>query len=137
MVEIHKSKVVLLSDGVVGKTSLMKRHLDQTFSDAYIPSIGANFKKRILYYEYPCIDLNMRICDPMDIEDEELKFHLSDLFALSEEYEKKFFFTGVKTGNYMGRAFFDISFLSLNQEPTYLSWAEICVNTVHVNGGCS
>ncbi len=63
MGETHKSKIVLLGDGAVGKTSLVKRYVDQTFSDSYIATIGANFKKKIIDYDEIGIKLNMLIGD--------------------------------------------------------------------------
>lgn len=63
MAETHKSKIVLLGDGAVGKTSLVNRYVNQSFSDSYIATIGANFKKKIIDYEASDIQLNMLIGD--------------------------------------------------------------------------
>lgn len=41
-------KVVLLGDGAVGKTSLVRRYIEQRFDDSYITTIGANVKKKEL-----------------------------------------------------------------------------------------
>ncbi len=63
MAETYKSKVVLLGNGAVGKTSLIRRYVDQKFSDSYIATIGANFKKKVLEYPERNISLNMMIGD--------------------------------------------------------------------------
>ncbi len=47
----------------MGKTSLVKRYVDQTFSDSYIATIGANFKKKIINYDDRGITLKMLIGD--------------------------------------------------------------------------
>ncbi|MFO7990969.1 MAG: GTP-binding protein [Thermoplasmata archaeon] len=44
----YTSKVVLLGDGAVGKTSLVRRYVDNMFSDDYIATIGVNVKKKTL-----------------------------------------------------------------------------------------
>ena len=41
-------KIVLLGDGAVGKTSLVRRYIEQRFDDSYITTIGANVKKKEL-----------------------------------------------------------------------------------------
>ncbi len=63
MTETYKSKIVLLGNGAVGKTSLITRYVDQKFSDSYIATIGANFKKKVLEYDDRDIKLNMMIGD--------------------------------------------------------------------------
>lgn len=40
------AKVVLLGEGAVGKTSLVRQFVEQKFDDRYITSIGVNVKKR-------------------------------------------------------------------------------------------
>ena len=42
----YKAKVVILGDGAVGKTSLIRRYVMDTFSDDYIYTIGAKVTKR-------------------------------------------------------------------------------------------
>ncbi len=59
----YKSKIVLLGDNRVGKTSLVRRYVDQTFSDSYKATIGANIKKKVMNYEDRGIVLNMLIVD--------------------------------------------------------------------------
>ncbi|MGM0510461.1 MAG: Rab family GTPase [Thermoplasmatota archaeon] len=63
MTEQFKRKVVLLGDGAVGKTSLVRRYVEQKFSDEYIATIGANFKKKTLEYKDEDIVLNLIIGD--------------------------------------------------------------------------
>lgn len=41
-------KIVLLGDGAVGKTSLVRRYVEQRFDDSYIATIGVNVKKKEL-----------------------------------------------------------------------------------------
>ncbi|MFO7991435.1 MAG: Rab family GTPase [Thermoplasmata archaeon] len=59
----YKRKVVLLGDGAVGKTSLVRRYVEQKFSDEYITTIGANFKKKTLTYDEEDVKLNLLIGD--------------------------------------------------------------------------
>lgn len=54
-----KKKIVLLGDGGVGKTSLVRRFVEQTFSDDYIATIGVNVKKKRI----EDLDLTMSIWD--------------------------------------------------------------------------
>ncbi len=44
-------------DGAVGKTSLVRRFVFNAFSDEYIVTIGANFKKKTI--EYPKLDVQL------------------------------------------------------------------------------
>lgn len=44
----YTSKLLLLGDGAVGKTSLVRRYVDNMFSDDYIATIGVNVKKKTL-----------------------------------------------------------------------------------------
>jgi len=46
MPEIHKAKVLLLGDGAVGKTSLIRRFVVDQFGDEYITTIGTKVSKR-------------------------------------------------------------------------------------------
>ncbi len=48
-------KILLLGDGAVGKTSLVKRFVEQRFDDKYIATIGVNVKKKTLP------DLNVKL----------------------------------------------------------------------------
>ncbi len=52
-------KVVLIGDGAVGKTSLVRRFVDQRFDDNYITTIGVNVKKKVI----PRLDLALSIWD--------------------------------------------------------------------------
>lgn len=55
----RRAKIVLLGDGAVGKTSLVRRYVEQTFDDGYITTIGANVKKKHI----SGLDLTMVIWD--------------------------------------------------------------------------
>ena len=46
MPEIHKAKVLLLGDGAVGKTSLIRRYVVDQFGDDYITTIGTKVTKK-------------------------------------------------------------------------------------------
>ncbi len=59
----YKSKIVLLGDNKVGKTSLVRRYVDQTFSDSYKATIGANIKKKVMNYDDRGVILKMLIVD--------------------------------------------------------------------------
>ncbi len=52
-------KILLLGDGAVGKTSLVRRFVEQKFDDRYIATIGVNVKKKRL----PDLGLNMMVWD--------------------------------------------------------------------------
>jgi len=46
MPELHKTKVLLLGDGAVGKTSLIRRYVVDHFGDDYITTIGTKVTKK-------------------------------------------------------------------------------------------
>jgi len=48
MPELHKTKVLLLGDGAVGKTSLIRRFVVDQFGDEYITTIGTKVSKKDL-----------------------------------------------------------------------------------------
>lgn len=60
-----KRKVLLLGDGAVGKTSLIRRFVVDKFSDDYITTIGTKVTKKDLRLESPgkAIDLTFMIWD--------------------------------------------------------------------------
>jgi small GTP-binding protein len=64
-----KGKVCLLGDVAVGKTSLIRRFVFDTFEDKYISTIGAKVTKKALQIPYPefnrTIDLTLMIWDIM------------------------------------------------------------------------
>ncbi|HKZ63149.1 MAG TPA: GTP-binding protein, partial [Thermoplasmata archaeon] len=41
-----KSKVILLGDGSVGKTSLIRRYVTDQFSDSYLTTVGTKVTKK-------------------------------------------------------------------------------------------
>ena len=52
-------KIILLGDGAVGKTSLVRRFVEQKFDDKYITTIGTNVKKK----EIEDLDVKLLIWD--------------------------------------------------------------------------
>src|SRR5436309_8880779 len=66
MVDDHiKRKILLLGDGAVGKTSLIRRFVVDKFSDDYITTIGTKVTKKDLRLESPgkVTDLTFMIWD--------------------------------------------------------------------------
>lgn len=66
MVDDHvKRKILLLGDGAVGKTSLVRRYVVDKFSDDYITTIGTKVTKKDLRIESPgrATDLTFMIWD--------------------------------------------------------------------------
>src|SRR5207249_2387109 len=57
--EPMKSKVVLLGDGGVGKTSLIRRFVVDQYSDDYITTVGTKVSKRSLSLGSPLAELEM------------------------------------------------------------------------------
>ncbi len=49
----YKKKVVLLGDGAVGKTSLIRKFVHDSFDDKYITTIGSKVVKKELRFETP------------------------------------------------------------------------------------
>ncbi len=43
--EVFRFKIVVIGDGAVGKTSLIKKYTKGTFEKDYIKTIGAQFSK--------------------------------------------------------------------------------------------
>ncbi len=43
-----RKKILLLGDFAVGKTSLIKRYVDNTFDDSYLTTIGVKISKKLL-----------------------------------------------------------------------------------------
>jgi small GTP-binding protein len=60
-----KRKILLLGDGAVGKTSLIRRFVVDKFSDDYITTIGTKVTKKDMRIEYPgrAVDLTFMIWD--------------------------------------------------------------------------
>ncbi len=59
----YKKKILLLGEGAVGKTSLMRQFVEGKFSDEYIATIGANIKKKELSYPEEGLEINLMIAD--------------------------------------------------------------------------
>lgn len=64
-VEALKAKVVLLGDGGVGKTSLIRRFVVDQYSDDYITTVGTKVSKRSLSLGHPAaeVEMTMQIWD--------------------------------------------------------------------------
>ena len=60
-----KRKILLLGDGAVGKTSLIRRFVVDKFSDDYITTIGTKVTKKDLRIEYPgkAVEFTLMIWD--------------------------------------------------------------------------
>ena len=54
-------KVVLVGDFSTGKTSLIRRYVDNEFSDAYLTTIGVKISKKILMLEEGSVNLEMQL----------------------------------------------------------------------------
>ena len=63
--ELIRSKVVLLGDGGVGKTSLVRRFVVDNYSDEYITTVGTKVSKRSLNVGHPAaeVEMSMQIWD--------------------------------------------------------------------------
>jgi len=63
--EPMKSKVVLLGDGGVGKTSLIRRFVVDQYSDDYITTVGTKVSKKSLNVGHPSaeVEMSMQIWD--------------------------------------------------------------------------
>ena len=55
MTEIRrmKTKVCLVGEAAVGKTSLIRRYVLEEFEDRYITTLGAKVSKKELAFEFP------------------------------------------------------------------------------------
>jgi small GTP-binding protein len=64
-----KTKVCLVGEAAVGKTSLIRRYVQDEFDDRYITTLGAKVSKKELLYDYPDqgtqIRMDMTIWDIM------------------------------------------------------------------------
>ena len=49
--ETIKKNIILLGDGAVGKTSLVRRFVTDQFSDKYITTIGSKVTKKEIYLD--------------------------------------------------------------------------------------
>lgn len=57
-------KICVVGDGGVGKTSLVRKSINNTFSENYIMTIGSNFSvKSVELPEYPNYDIKLSVWD--------------------------------------------------------------------------
>ena len=56
-----KTKVCLVGEAAVGKTSLIRRYVQDEFDDRYITTLGAKVSKRELAFEIPDRDLRIQM----------------------------------------------------------------------------
>jgi small GTP-binding protein len=63
VVELVKCKVVLLGDSAVGKTSLIRRFVQDKFDDKYITTIGTKVTKKEIALTKPEMNVTMMIWD--------------------------------------------------------------------------
>jgi len=54
-------KLVIFGDGKVGKTSLITRYIDKSFSPGYVPGTGLKVFSRVLEFVYPNLLVNLRM----------------------------------------------------------------------------
>ncbi len=60
---VIRRKIILAGDGGTGKTSLIKRFVDNTFDEKYIHTIGTNVSKKVITFKKEKIDLRLMIWD--------------------------------------------------------------------------
>ena len=80
----YRKKVMLLGDGAVGKTSLVRRYVYNTFSDHYIATIGAKTCTKDVDYEEHGIALNMVIWDIIGQQG----FERTQMVNMREDFKK-------------------------------------------------
>ena len=54
-------KLVILGDGKVGKTSLITRYIEKSFSPGYVPGTGLKVFSKMLEFVYPNLVVNLRM----------------------------------------------------------------------------
>ncbi|MFO7991433.1 MAG: Rab family GTPase [Thermoplasmata archaeon] len=84
MVKNFVAKVVLLGDGGVGKTSLVRRFVEDKYKDVYISTIGSKTSKKQIEYQ-----------DYLDDEDVVLKLMIVDIHGQKT-------FSSLHASNYVG-----------------------------------
>lgn len=56
-----EKKILLLGDGAVGKTSLVRRFVIDKFADKYITTIGTKTSRKELEFDYPTEQLQLKL----------------------------------------------------------------------------
>lgn len=81
------AKICLFGDAGVGKTSLVRRFVESTFSDAYVTTIGTNVKKKVV-----------RIADPNSRQPVEFTLMVWDIVGQKNvrELVSEAYFEGAK-----------------------------------------
>jgi small GTP-binding protein len=54
-------KLVIFGDGKVGKTSLITKYIDKSFSPGYVPGTGLKVFSKVLEFVYPNLLVNLRM----------------------------------------------------------------------------
>ncbi len=56
---VLKAKICLIGEAAVGKTSLIRRYVEDAFDDKYISTLGAKVSKKELVLDSPSGPLNV------------------------------------------------------------------------------
>src|SRR5438445_10641182 len=56
-----KTKVCLVGEAAVGKTSLIRRYVLEEFEDRYITTLGAKVSKKELGFDFPDKDISVQM----------------------------------------------------------------------------
>src|SRR5881396_1312474 len=104
-----KTKVCLVGEAAVGKTSLIRRFVQDEFDDRYITTLGAKVSKREMAFETPDrtkIHMDMTVWDIMgekgfrDLLKEEVMILYGDkeIQQAVRAFEAPYFYASAKTG---------------------------------------
>jgi small GTP-binding protein len=78
--QVYECKIVLIGEAAVGKTSLIRRYVDKTFSENYVTTIGTPVSKQmeLLSLEGAPVEVNLSIWDIMG--NKKLLEHLGEAY---------------------------------------------------------